>query len=163
VSEIALEDIQKHLDPQHDRIVVEREPDPKKTTGGLHLPDTIGVEMEMTNMRPGKVVAIGPGRVIHDAVQIVEVLDVEAYTRDQEAGLDRRRNDYSAPVKQVTIAPRSPMDLKVGDRVMFYKNAGEKIFVWGRCFQIMGDGDVGLKIRPDTPIEMVYAQMVTKG
>lgn len=125
--DIALADIQKHLDPLHDRIVVEREKDPKKTTSGIHLPDSVDMEVEMTNLRPGRVVAIGPGRWDPQGLKLC------------------------------------PMLTKVGDRVMFHKHAGEKVFVWGRCFQVMGDGDVGLKILESTPIEMVYAQMVGRG
>ncbi len=126
--DISLEDIQKHLKPRHDRIVVEREKELKQETkGGIHLPDSVDMEIEMTNFRPGVVVAVGPGRW------------------DPHGSL------------------RCPMDLKVGDRVVFHKNAGEKIYVWGRCFQVMGDGDCGLEIRDDTPIEMVYAQMVGRG
>lgn len=161
-TDISLEDIQKHLAPQHDRIVIEREPNPEKTKGGLHLPDGYEMEEEMTNLRPGRIVAIGPGRVIHNACEVAHVFDEEAHQRDVDQGIDMTRNDYRSPSKELTLAPRTPMDLKVGDRVVFHKHAGEKVFVWGRCFQIMGDGDVGLVIQDDTPIEMVYAQMVAK-
>jgi chaperonin GroES len=127
VSEITLEEIQKHLNPTHDRVIIEREKDPKKTKGGLHLPDSVEMEMEMTNLRPGRVVAVGQGRWNPESGKLC------------------------------------PMVLKVGDRVLFHKNAGERVFVWGRVFQIMGDGDCGLKIQDDTPVEMVYAQMVANG
>lgn len=127
MSKITLEEIQKHLNPTHDRVIIEREPDPKQTSGGLHLPDNIEMETEMSNLRPGRVVAVGPGRWDPQGLKLC------------------------------------PMTLKVGDRVLFHKHAGERVFVWGRVFQLMGDGDCGLTIQNDTPIELVYAQMVTKG
>ena len=127
VSKITLEEIQKHLNPTHDRVIIEREPDPKQTKAGLLLPDTVGMEVEMTNLRPGRVVAVGPGRWDPHGEKLC------------------------------------PMTLEVGNRVLFHKSAGERIFVFGRVFQIMGDGDCGLVIQDDTPIELVYAQMVSKG
>ena len=123
---LPLEEIQEHIKPQHDRVIVLREPDPTQTKSGLHLPAG-AQEFEMTNLRPGVVVAVGPGR------------------------WDPHGN------------VRCPMELEVGDRVMFHKNAGEKIYCWGQCFQQMGDGDIGSVIRSDTPVEMVYAQIAARG
>lgn len=117
----------EHLNPQHDRIVVWREPEPKQTKQGLHLPDTIEQSIEVGNLRPGIVVKVGKGRW------------------DPHG------------------AKRCPMDLEPGQRVMFHKNAGEKVFAWGQCFQIMGDGDVGLVVQSDTPLELVYATIAGRG
>lgn len=116
-----LEEIQKHLQPQHDRIIVEREPDPKKTDSGIVLPVNVK-EMEMTNLRPGRVVAVGPGR------------------------WDPKTNS------------RSPMTLKVNDRVMFHKHAGESLPIWGRLFQVMGDGDVGVVLQDETPVACFFTR-----
>lgn len=122
-----LEKVEQHLRPQHDRVIIWREPIPKKTGSGLLIPDTVEVEMEMSNLRTGIIVAVGDGRW--------------------------------NPMGDV----RSPMTLKAGDRVMFHKHAGERIYVFGECFQIMGDGDVGVVVQKDTPIELVYAQIAAKG
>lgn len=49
-----------------DRILVKPDPLPTQTSGGLHIPDT--VEVEIDNLRTGKLVRKGPGLLNQDGV-----------------------------------------------------------------------------------------------
>ena len=87
--------------PLHDRVVVRRQEEEQKTSGGILLP---GSAQEKPNQ--GEVVAVGNGRVLDNG-------DVR------------------------------PVDVKVGDTVVFGKYAGsDTIDVDGEELVILSEGDI---------------------
>jgi chaperonin GroES len=86
--------------PLHDRVIVKRMEEERKTASGIVIPDTATEKPDQ-----GEVVAVGPGK------------------RDDSGKL---------------IA----MDLKVGDRVLFGKYAGQAVKVDGNELLVMREEDV---------------------
>ncbi|MEO5333639.1 MAG: co-chaperone GroES [Magnetococcus sp. YQC-5] len=89
-----------NLRPLHDRVVVKRTEEEKRTAGGIIIPDT-------AKEKPiqGKVLAVGKGAI-------------------QENGSIR------------------PMDVKVGDVVLFAKYAGTEVKLEGEELLIMRETDI---------------------
>ncbi|MDR3393427.1 MAG: co-chaperone GroES [Parasulfuritortus sp.] len=86
--------------PLHDRVIVKRMEEERKTASGIVIPDTAAEKPDQ-----GEVVAVGPGK------------------RDDSGKL---------------IA----MDLKVGDRILFGKYAGQSVKVDGQELLVMREEDV---------------------
>ncbi len=86
--------------PLHDRVIVKRMEEERKTASGIVIPDTAAEKPDQ-----GEVVAVGPGK------------------RDDSGKL---------------IA----MDLKVGDRVLFGKYAGQSVKVEGEELLVMREEDI---------------------
>jgi chaperonin GroES len=86
--------------PLHDRVIVKRMEEERKTASGIVIPDTATEKPDQ-----GEVVAVGPGK------------------RDDSGKL---------------IA----MDLKVGDRVLFGKYAGQTVKVDGNELLVMREEDI---------------------
>jgi chaperonin GroES len=86
--------------PLHDRIVVKRLEDERKSPGGIVIPDT-AAEKPIR----GKVIAVGKGKVLDNG-------DVR------------------------------PVDLKVGDQVLFAKYGGTEIKVDGEDLLVMREDDI---------------------
>jgi chaperonin GroES len=86
--------------PLHDRVVVRRTEEERKSPGGIVIPDT-ATEKPIR----GKVVAVGKGKIL-------------------ESGEVR------------------PLDLKVGDEVLFGKYSGTEIKVDGDDVLVMREDDV---------------------
>ena len=86
--------------PLHDRVIVKRMEEERKTASGIVIPDTAAEKPDQ-----GEVVAVGPGK------------------RDDSGKL---------------IA----MDLKVGDRVLFGKYAGQTVKVEGEELLVMREEDI---------------------
>jgi chaperonin GroES len=86
--------------PLHDRIVVKRLEDERKSPGGIVIPDT-AAEKPIR----GKVIAVGKGKVLDNG----EV---------------------------------RPVDLKVGDQVLFAKYGGTEIKVDGEDLLVMREDDI---------------------
>jgi chaperonin GroES len=86
--------------PLHDRVVVRRTEEERKSPGGIVIPDT-ATEKPIR----GKVVAVGKGKIL-------------------ESGEVR------------------PLDLKVGDEVLFGKYSGTEIKVDGNDVLVMREDDV---------------------
>jgi chaperonin GroES len=86
--------------PLHDRIVVKRLDEERKTPGGIVIPDT-AAEKPIR----GKVIAVGKGKLLENG----EV---------------------------------RPVDLKVGDQVLFGKYTGTEIKVDGEELLVMREDDV---------------------
>jgi chaperonin GroES len=86
--------------PLHDRIVVKRLDEERKSAGGIVIPDT-AAEKPIR----GKVIAVGNGKVLDNG--------------------DTR-----------------PVDLKVGDQVLFGKYSGTEIKVDGEELLVMREDDV---------------------
>jgi chaperonin GroES len=86
--------------PLHDRVIVKRMEEERKTASGIVIPDTAAEKPDQ-----GEVVAVGPGK----------------------------RDDSG---KLIT------MDLKVGDRVLFGKYAGQTVKVEGQELLVMREEDI---------------------
>jgi len=86
--------------PLHDRVVVEREEEEKKTPGGIVIPDS-AAEKPIR----GKIKAVGNGKLL-------------------ESGDVR------------------PLDVKVGDKVLFGKYSGTEVKVNGEDLLVMREEDI---------------------
>ncbi len=86
--------------PLHDRIIVKRLEEERKTASGIVIPDTAAEKPDQ-----GEVVAVGKGRVLEDG-----------------------------KVRAV--------DLKVGDKILFGKYAGQTVKVKGDELLVMREEDV---------------------
>ena len=86
--------------PLHDRVIVKRLEEERKTASGIVIPDAAAEKPDQ-----GQVLAVGPGK------------------RDENG-------------KHVTL------DVKVGDRVLFGKYAGQTVKVEGEEGLVMREGDI---------------------
>jgi chaperonin GroES len=86
--------------PLHDRVIVKREDEERKSPGGIVIPDT-AAEKPIR----GKVVAVGKGKILED-------------------GKVR------------------PLDVKVGDRILFGKYGGNEVKVDGEELLVLREEDV---------------------
>ena len=86
--------------PLHDRVIVKREDEERKSPGGIVIPDT-AAEKPIR----GKIVAVGKGKIL-------------------EHGNVR------------------PLDLKVGDKILFGKYSGTEVKVDGDELLVMREEDV---------------------
>ena len=86
--------------PLHDRVIVKREEEERKSPGGIVIPDT-------ATEKPifGKVVAVGKGKIL-------------------ESGEIR------------------PLDVKVGDKILFGKYSGSEVKLNGEEHLIMREDDI---------------------
>ena len=86
--------------PLHDRVLVKREDEERKSPGGIVIPDT-AAEKPIR----GKIVAVGKGKILED-------------------GKVR------------------PLDVKIGDRILFGKYSGTEVKVDGDELLVMREEDV---------------------
>ena len=86
--------------PLHDRVIVKRLEEERKTASGIVIPDTAAEKPDQ-----GEIVAIGKGKVLED-------------------GSIR------------------PLDVKVGDRVLFGKYSGQTVKVHGDELLVMREEDI---------------------
>lgn len=86
--------------PLHDRVIVKREEEERKSPGGIVIPDT-AAEKPIR----GKVIAVGKGKVLED-------------------GKVR------------------PLDVKVGDRILFGKYGGNEVKVDGDELLVLREEDI---------------------
>jgi chaperonin GroES len=86
--------------PLHDRVIVKREDEERKSPGGIVIPDT-AAEKPIR----GKIVAVGKGKILENG--------------------------------QVR-----PLDLKVGDKILFGKYGGTEVKVDGDELLVMREDDV---------------------
>jgi chaperonin GroES len=86
--------------PLHDRVIVKREAEERKSSGGIVIPDTATEKPTF-----GKVVAVGKGKIL-------------------ENGEIR------------------PLDLKVGDKILFGKYSGTEVKMDGDELVVMREEDV---------------------
>ncbi len=86
--------------PLHDRVIVKRMEEERKTASGIVIPDTAAEKPDQ-----GEVIAVGPGK----------------------------RNDRGELIA---------MDVKVGDRVLFGKYAGQTVKVEGQELLVMREEDI---------------------
>jgi chaperonin GroES len=86
--------------PLHDRVIVKRVEEERKTPSGIVIPDSAAEKPEQ-----GEVIAVGSGKVLQDG----------------------------------TVRP---LQLKVGDRILFGKYAGQTVKVDGEELLVMREEDV---------------------
>ncbi len=86
--------------PLHDRVIVKREEDERKSPGGIVIPDSASEKPSK-----GRVVAVGTGKLLED-------------------GKVR------------------PLDVKVGDKVLFGKYSGTEVKVDGDDVLVMREEDI---------------------
>jgi chaperonin GroES len=86
--------------PLHDRVIVKREEDERKSPGGIVIPDT-ATEKPMK----GRVIAVGKGKILE--------------------GGDVR-----------------PLDVKIGDKVLFGKYSGTEVKMDGDDVLVMREEDI---------------------
>ena len=88
------------LRPLHDRVIVKRLEEERKTAGGIVIPDTAAEKPDQ-----GEVLAVGPGKKNEDGKLV-------------------------------------PVDLKVGDKVLFGKYSGTTVRVEGDELLVMREEDI---------------------
>ncbi|MCE2989555.1 MAG: co-chaperone GroES [Burkholderiales bacterium] len=88
------------LRPLHDRVIVKRLEEERKTASGIVIPDTAAEKPDQ-----GEILAVGPGK------------------KNEEGKL-------------------SPVDVKVGDKVLFGKYAGTTVKVDGEELLVMREEDI---------------------
>jgi chaperonin GroES len=86
--------------PLHDRVIVQREEEERKSAGGIVIPDT-AAEKPIR----GKVLAVGKGKILENG-------DIR------------------------------PLDVKVGDKVLFGKYGGTEVKVDGEDLLVMREEDI---------------------
>jgi len=95
-----MEEKSMKIRPLHDRVIVKRVEQERKSTGGIVIPDTAAEKPDQ-----GEVIAVGPGK----------------------------RNDEGK---------REPLDVKVGDRILFGKYSGSTVVVEGTEYLVMREEDI---------------------
>jgi len=86
--------------PLHDRVIVKRLEEERKSAGGIVIPDNVAEKPDQ-----GEVIAVGPGK----------------------------RNEDGK---------REPLDLKVGDRILFGKYSGTTVKIEGTEYLVMREEDI---------------------
>jgi len=95
-----LEEIFMKIRPLHDRVVVKRVEEERKSAGGIVIPDNIAEKPDQ-----GEVIAVGNGKILED-------------------GKVR------------------PLDVKVGDRILFGKYSGSTVKIEGQEYLVMREDDI---------------------
>ena len=88
------------LRPLHDRVIIKRLEEERKTASGIVIPDTAAEKPDQ-----GEVMAVGPGKKNEDGKV-------------------------------------SPVDVKVGDKVLFGKYSGQTVKVQGEELLVMREEDI---------------------
>ena len=86
--------------PLHDRVIVKRLEEERKSAGGIVIPDNVAEKPDQ-----GEVIAVGPGK----------------------------RNDEGK---------REPLDVKVGERILFGKYSGTTVKIEGTEYLVMREEDI---------------------
>lgn len=86
--------------PLHDRVVVKRVEEERKTPGGIVIPDNAAEKPDQ-----GEVIAVGNGKILED-------------------GKVR------------------PLDVKIGDRILFGKYSGSTVKMEGEEYLVMREDDI---------------------
>lgn len=89
-----------HIRPLHDRVVIKRVEQQRKTASGIVIPDTAAEKPEQ-----GEVIAIGKGKLLEDGSVC-------------------------------------PLDIQVGDLVLFGKYAGQTVKIDGEELLVMREDDI---------------------
>jgi chaperonin GroES len=97
---VKLEENMMKIRPLHDRVIVKRLEEERKSAGGIVIPDNAAEKPDQ-----GEVIAVGPGK----------------------------RNDEGK---------REPLDVKVGDRILFGKYSGSTVKIEGTEYLVMREEDI---------------------
>jgi chaperonin GroES len=97
---VKLEENMLKIRPLHDRVIVKRLEEERKSAGGIVIPDNVAEKPDQ-----GEVIAVGPGK----------------------------RNDEGK---------REPLDVKVGDRILFGKYSGSTVKIEGTEYLVMREEDI---------------------
>jgi chaperonin GroES len=97
---VKLEENMMKIRPLHDRVIVKRLEEERKSAGGIVIPDNAAEKPDQ-----GEVIAVGPGK----------------------------RNDEGK---------REPLDVKVGDRILFGKYSGTTVKIEGTEYLVMREEDI---------------------
>jgi chaperonin GroES len=97
---VKLEENMMKIRPLHDRVIVKRLEEERKSAGGIVIPDNVAEKPDQ-----GEVIAVGPGK----------------------------RNDEGK---------REPLDVKVGDRILFGKYSGTTVKIEGTEYLVMREEDI---------------------
>ena len=89
-----------NIRPLHDRVIVKRLEEERKTASGIVIPDTAAEKPDQ-----GEVIAVGKGKILED-------------------GKVR------------------PLDIKVGDRILFGKYSGSEIKIQGEEYLILREDEI---------------------
>jgi chaperonin GroES len=95
-----MEDNFMKIRPLHDRVIVRRLEEERKSAGGIVIPDNAAEKPDQ-----GEVIAVGPGK------------------RNEEG-------------------KREPLDVKVGDRILFGKYSGSTVKIEGTEYLVMREEDI---------------------
>ena len=86
--------------PLHDRVVVERLDEERKSAGGIVIPDNVAEKPDQV-----EVIAVGKGKILEDGKM-------------------------------------RPLDVKVGDRILFGKFSGQAVKIEGTEYLVMREDDI---------------------
>lgn len=86
--------------PLHDRVVIKRLDEERKSAGGIVIPDNVAEKPDQ-----GEVIAVGNGRVLEDG-------------------------------------SLRPLDVKIGDRILFGKYSGSAVKIEGTEYLVMREDDI---------------------
>jgi chaperonin GroES len=95
-----METVGMKIRPLHDRVIVKRLEEERKSAGGILIPDNAAEKPDQ-----GEVIAIGTGKILED-------------------GKSR------------------PLDVKVGDRILFGKYSGTSVKIEGTEYLVMREEDI---------------------
>jgi co-chaperonin GroES (HSP10) len=118
--------MQDKFRPLHDQILVKREDSPRMS-GLIHLPDNAQVQADgRGEIHQGIVVALGPG----DLVKCVPCGGLGDYNPTAMAPPD-------CPYCNGSGMRRYPIDLKLGDRILFWFHMGADVTIDGEQFIVL--------------------------
>lgn len=118
-----------------DRVLIEPAPAEEKTAAGIIIPDTAKEKPQK-----GTVIAVGTGK------QSYEILDLKITSTDKK-GNKKEESKLSLLGENTiniigTIKKDDPMNVKVGDNVLYGKYAGTEITIDGNNYLIMKESDI---------------------
>jgi chaperonin GroES len=118
-----------------DRVLIEPAPAEEKTAAGIIIPDTAKEKPQK-----GTVIAVGTGK------QSYEILDLKITSTDKK-GNKKEESKISLFGEDIiniigTIKKDEPMNVKVGDKVLYGKYAGTELTIDGSNYLIMRESDI---------------------
>jgi len=111
-------------------ILVSPPPSEQKSSGGIIMPEI--KEDEPNELVSGDVRQVGPGFMVPNSTD--NSSDIDAIIKSVES-------NEKASVKHI------PMNIEVGDRVYYYKQAGDKIELLGEKYIIVPYGSIKVLLR----------------
>ena len=128
--------------PLYDQVVIRRDKPPAKI-GSIFLPDTVQERLQK-EATSGVVVAIGPGRWKrekrpHD-IDLGFLMQTAPYGLCKRCGDPGARSGEECP-KLVDTGERWPVDVAVGDRVLFHPDVGTGVAIDGDEYRVAWDDE----------------------